>query len=288
MSLKIPSVLAIAGSDSGGGAGIQADLKTITVLGLYGSSVITAVTAQNTRGVQMSEPVSPALLAAQLNSVLSDLPPQAVKIGMLGTADAVRIIAEMLTEYPSHSGRKCPIVLDPVMLSTSGRRLLDPDGVEEMKARLFPAAALITPNLPEACALLNQTEIRDQAEMEKAAFRLSETYETAVLLKGGHLHPQQALSLPSDEAACTDILCENGRITRFSQKLLITHNNHGTGCTLSSAIACGLACGCSMEDSIQKARRYLHGALSADLDLGSGNGPLHHGWQLMSRQTGGS
>ena len=219
----IPTVLTIAGSDSGGGAGIQADLKTITALGLYGTSVITAITAQNTLGVQAVSPASPEILAAQLDSVLSDLTPQAIKIGMLGNKTAVQVVAEKLSAYPD-----IPVVLDPVLISTG---------------------------------------------IEAAATRLSRQFHTAVLLKGGHRK-----NLPN--TVC-DVLCQPDQTPLwFSSPRIENQNNHGTGCTLSSAIACGLAAGRSLEQSIRDARSYLSGALAFGLNLGNGNGPLFHGWNL--------
>ena len=266
----IPMVLTIAGSDSGGGAGIQADLKTITALGLYGTSVITAITAQTTLGVQAFSPVSPELLAAQLDSVLSDLTPQAVKIGMLGNEAAVRIVAEKLSAYPD-----IPVVLDPVLISTSGRPLAAPDSIAASQELLFPRAALLTPNLPEAEFLLQMQAhtLNDDADIEAAASQLSQHFHTAVLLKGGHRENQP-------DTVC-DVLCQPDQLAIwFSSPRIENPNNHGTGCTLSSAIACGLAAGHSLEQSIHDARSYLSGAFAYGLDLGKGNGPLFHGWNI--------
>lgn len=266
----ISTVLTIAGSDSGGGAGIQADLKTITALGLYGTSVITAITAQNTLGVQAVSPASPEILAAQLDSVLSDLTPQAIKIGMLGNKTAVQVVAEKLSAYPD-----IPVVLDPVLISTSGRPLAAPDAIAASQELLFPRATLLTPNLPEAEFLLQmQTHTLDNdAGIEAAATRLSRQFHTAVLLKGGHRE-----NLPN--TVC-DVLCQPDQTPLwFSSPRIENQNNHGTGCTLSSAIACGLAAGRSLEQSIRDARSYLSGALAFGLNLGNGNGPLFHGWNL--------
>lgn len=269
----IPIVLTIAGSDSGGGAGIQADLKTITALGLYGTSVITAITAQNTLGVQAVSPVSPELLAAQLDSVLSDLTPQAVKIGMLGNEAAVRIVAEKLSAYPD-----IPVVLDPILISTSGRPLAAPNAITASQELLFPRAALLTPNLPEAEYLLQmQTQtLNNDADIETAASQLSRQFHTAVLLKGGHRENQP-------DIVC-DVLCQPDQpAIWFSSPRIENPNNHGTGCTLSSAIACGLSAGHSLEQSIRDARTYLSGALAYGLDLGKGNGPLFHGWNIRQK-----
>ena len=266
----IPTVLTIAGSDSGGGAGIQADLKTITALGLYGTSVITAITAQNTLGVQAVSPASPEILAAQLDSVLSDLTPQAIKIGMLGNKTAVQVVAEKLSAYPD-----IPVVLDPVLISTSGRPLAAPGAIAASQELLFPRATLLTPNLPEAEFLLQmQTHtLNDDAGIEAAASRLSRQFHTAVLLKGGHRE-----NLP--DTVC-DVLCQPDQTPLwFSSPRIKNPNNHGTGCTLSSAIACGLAAGRSLEQSIRDARSYLSGALAFGLNLGNGNGPLFHGWNI--------
>lgn len=264
MNFFIPSVLTIAGSDSSGGAGIQADLKTITALGLYGSSVITNLTAQNTTGIYVTEPVSRNLLAAQLDAVLSDIPPQAVKIGMVGTSSAIEIIAEKLLNYP-----QVPVVTDPVMISTSGRRLLDENAIHSLTDRLFPIS-LITPNIPEAEELLStkRQEIHTTKDMEEAACQISQKFCTSVLLKGGHL-----------AEGADDVLYHHGFITWFPGTHINNPNTHGTGCTLSSAIACGLAKGMNFEESILTAKKYLTGALNAGLNIGKGNGPLWHGWR---------
>lgn len=266
MSICLPSVLTIAGSDSSGGAGIQADLKTITALGLYGSSVITALTAQNTTGVYLTEASSSSMLSAQLDAVFSDIPPQAVKIGMVGNSSAIEIIAEKLLYYP-----QVPVVTDPVMISTSGRRLLDKNAVHSLTDKLFPLSTLITPNIPEAKALLSTKggEIHTAKDMEDAANQLAQKFHSSILLKGGH----------RTEGA-DDVLSHNGSITWFPGTRLSNPNTHGTGCTLSSAIACGLAKGMDLEESISTAKIYLTGALNAGLNLGKGNGPLWHGWRI--------
>lgn len=264
--MRVPSVLTIAGSDSGGGAGIQADIKTITALGLYASSVITAVTAQNTLGVQMVRPVTPELLAAQLDSVFSDLMPQAVKIGMLGTKGAILTVEDRIKYYsPAH------IVLDPVMVSTSGKSLLDEQALAALSENLIPLASLVTPNIPEAEVLLGGITIQSREDMQKAALRLSGYYHVPILLKGGHL----------SSGAC-DLLCIGETIHWYSAPRIANPNSHGTGCTLSSAVACGLAEDISLEQSIARAKHYLSGALNAGLDLGNGNGPLYHAWNINS------
>lgn len=275
----VPSVLTIAGSDSGGGAGIQADLKTITALGLYASTVITAITAQNTLGVQAVSPVLPEILAAQLDSVLTDLTPQAVKIGMLGDKKAVEIVADKLHNYSD-----IPIVLDPVLISTSGRPLASEDAISASCELLFPHAALITPNLPEAEFLLRTHIKPEDSDIESAAIRLSEIFHTAVLLKGGHRITNPAYESQTCDKKInyvSDVLFKPGCSPIWFSSLRIDNpNNHGTGCTLSSAIACGLALGHSLPQSIKDARAYLSGALKYDLDLGQGNGPLFHGWNI--------
>lgn len=265
MNLLLPSVLTIAGSDSSGGAGIQADLKTITALGLYGSSVITNLTAQNTTGVYVTEPVSRNMLADQLDAVLSDITPQAVKIGMVGTSSAIEIIVGKMLNYP-----QVPVVTDPVMISTSGRRLLDESAIHALTDRLFPISALITPNIPEAEVLLSteKKEIHTKKDMEEAVCQLSKKFCTSVLLKGGHR-----------VEGADDVLFHQGLITWFSGKRINSPNTHGTGCTLSSAIACGLAKEMDLEKSILTAKEYLNGALNAGLNIGKGNGPLWHGWK---------
>ncbi|WP_394523176.1 bifunctional hydroxymethylpyrimidine kinase/phosphomethylpyrimidine kinase [Lacrimispora sp. JR3] len=270
MSLFLPSVLTIAGSDSSGGAGIQADLKTITALGLYGSSAITALTAQNTTGVYLTEAVNPKMLARQLEAVFSDIPPQAVKIGMAGNVSSIEVIADKLSCYP-----KIPVVLDPVMVSTSGGTLLQAEALKTLIERLFPLAALVTPNILETEVLLSpKKRLLSKRDMEEAASELSGKYQTAFLLKGGHC-----------ETYADDVLCHDGTLTWFPGKRIPTPNTHGTGCTLSSAIACGLAKGKTMTESIAAAKEYLNGALMAGLDLGKGSGPIWHGWQATMGET---
>lgn len=264
MSFTLPSVLTIAGSDPSGGAGIQADLKTIAALGLYGSSVITALTAQNTTRVYQVEDVSIPMLTDQLEAVLSDITPQAIKIGMAGSSASIKVITEKLSKFPM-----IPVVLDPVMVSTSGGTLFEQNGLKDLTDKLFPLAALVTPNIPEAQVLLStKRPLLSKNDMEEAAMELCKKYKTAFLLKGGH---------SSMEA--NDVLCQNGIITWFHGKRIKTSNTHGTGCTLSSAIACGLAMKKGLEESILLAKEYLTGALMAGLELGNGNGPIWHGFK---------
>lgn len=253
------TVLSIAGSDCSGGAGIQADLKTMTAFGIYGMTAVTALTAQNTMGVHKILEVPPEFLADQLECIFTDIVPDAVKIGMVCGGEMVEVIAKVLTRY---HGRN--IVLDPVMVSTSGRRLLSRDGERLLKERLFPLSTLITPNIPEAECLVGWP-VRNHKDMENAARTAGESYRTSVLLKGGHC-PDGA----------SDVLFHEGRLTWFTGRRVDNPNTHGTGCTLSSAIACGLAKGCSLEESIDQAKKYLTRALDDGLQLGHGNGPLNH------------
>lgn len=260
-----PTVLTIAGSDSSGGAGIQADLKTMTAHGVYGMSAITALTAQNTTGVTDILEVPPAFLAAQLDAVFTDIPPDAVKIGMVARADLIRVIAEKLDEY--HARR---IVLDPVMVATSGARLISADAVDALCKELVPRADLITPNIPEA-EVLAATGIQNAADMERAAAKIYADYGTAVLMKGGHA---------VDDA--NDLLVDARGARWFRGRRIATENTHGTGCTLSSAIASHLARGTDMDAAVARAKAYLSGALAAGLDLGSGHGPMAHTFDLKS------
>lgn len=255
------TVLSIAGSDPSGGAGIQADIKTIMAHGAYAMTAITALTAQNTTGVAGVMDVPPDFLKKQLDCLFTDIPPDAVKVGMVSSAELIAEIAEALVSYGAKN-----VVVDPVMVSTSGGRLLHENATEALKTLLLPRSTLITPNIPEASALLG-TEIENKAGMERAARALSDTYGCAVLLKGGH-----------SIADADDVLCANGCIRWFLGERIDTPNTHGTGCTLSSAIACHLAAGLTLEQSVWRAKRYLTGALKAGLDLGRGSGPLDHGY----------
>jgi hydroxymethylpyrimidine/phosphomethylpyrimidine kinase len=255
--------LTIAGSDSGGGAGIQADLKTFAALGVYGASAITALTAQNTLGVDAVLAVPPDFVRAQMQAVACDLGVGAIKIGMLATSGVIEAVAEGLADFPG-----VPVVLDPVMVAASGDALLDEDAVVTLRARLLPLATLITPNLAEAAALLDVSEARDARDMEQQGAELLAIGARAVLVKGGHLRSEQAV----------DLLVTADGVERFAAPRVATRNTHGTGCTLSSAIAAELAKGASLRDAVATAKAYLTEALKhADaLGIGKGRGPVHH------------
>jgi len=253
--------MTIAGSDSGGGAGIQADLKTFHQFGVHGTSVIVALTAQNTRGVRSVHPVPADMVRDQLAALAEDLPPAAVKTGMLATAPLVRQVADAIERY-----RWTRVVVDPVMVATSGDRLLDADAEKVLRTRLLPSAALVTPNLEEA-ALLTGAPVRDPASMERAGKRLLELGAAAALVKGGHL--------PGD--TMVDILVTPEGARRFEHPRVATTSTHGTGCTLSAAVTAGLALGRDLETSVGDAIAYVHRALLAAPGLGSGHGPLNHG-----------
>ncbi|MDO5095139.1 MAG: bifunctional hydroxymethylpyrimidine kinase/phosphomethylpyrimidine kinase [Peptostreptococcaceae bacterium] len=255
-------VLTIAGSDCSGGAGIQADLKTMTVHKVFGMSVITAITAQNTLGVTAIEDVSPDVIAAQMDAVFTDIFPDAVKIGMVSNIQTIEIIANKLLQYQAKN-----IVLDPLMVSTSGTRLIAEDEIAALEKKLFPIANLITPNLYEA-EILSGFSIRTVDEMKSAAQKIFEKYKVAVLIKGGHL-----------ESGKMDILF-GGQWKCFDGKLIENPNTHGTGCTLSSAIASNLALGKSLEESVASAKAYVAGAIADGLAIGSGRGPLNHMYHL--------
>lgn len=264
--MKMHTALTIAGSDSSGGAGIQADLKTMTAHGVYGMSAVTALTAQNTMGVTDILAVPPAFLAAQLDAVFADIPPDAVKIGMAADAALIHVIAEKLDEYDAKN-----VVVDPVMVATSGARLISEDAVEALVSELLPRAALITPNIPEAEVLADMA-ITDRTAMTAAAARIHERTHAAVLMKGGH---------SVDDA--NDLLVDDTGARWFEGRRIATSNTHGTGCTLSSAIASNLARGIDTDTAVAQAKAYLSGALAAGLDLGHGSGPLAHTFDLKSR-----
>ncbi|WP_114948069.1 bifunctional hydroxymethylpyrimidine kinase/phosphomethylpyrimidine kinase [Microvirga calopogonii] len=253
----------IAGSDSGGGAGIQADLKTFSALGVYGASVITALTAQNTLGVQGIHDVPPAFVKQQIDSVFSDLTVNAVKIGMLSQPAVIEVVAEGLAHYSA-----ARIVLDPVMLAASGNRLLVPQAIDTLRRILLPMALLVTPNLPEAAALLDEPPAQDEQTMCRQAERILALGPKAVLVKGGH-----GTGLES-----TDILMNQHGMQRFAAPRIGTRNTHGTGCTLSSAIAAGLAKGLSLGDAVTVAKSFISAAIGAsdELQIGRGPGPVHH------------
>ena len=257
------TALSIAGSDCSGGAGIQADLKTMTMNGVFAMSAITALTAQNTTGVRGILEVSPEFLAQQIDAVFEDIRPDAVKIGMVASSSLIETIAERLRFFKAEN-----IVVDPVMVATSGARLIAESAVETLKRELLPMADLVTPNIPEA-EILSGMEIKNEQDMEKAAQHISHTYHCAVLLKGGH---------SINDA--NDLLWADDTCRWFRGKRIQNPNTHGTGCTLSSAIAANLAKGHSMENSVQKAKDYISGALSDMLDLGQGSGPMNHGFCL--------
>lgn len=253
----------IAGSDSSGGAGIQADLKTFSALGVYGASVIAALTAQNTQGVSAIHDVPPDFIAAQIDAVFSDLAVDAVKIGMLSTPAAIEAVAQGLDRY----GQK-KIVLDPVMVAATGARLLVPEAVETLKRRLFPRARLITPNLPEAAALLDAEVATNETEMHAQADRLLALGAQAVLIKGGH----------GSGAESVDLLVTPEGVARFAARRIATENTHGSGCTLSAAIAAELAKGAALADAVGAAKEFISRAIAAAdrLAIGSGHGPVHH------------
>ena len=265
---KIKTALTIAGSDSSGGAGIQADLKTMLANGVYGMSAITALTAQNTIGVTAISEVTPEFLGQQIDAVFTDIFPDAVKTGMVSNAELIEVIAERLEFYGARN-----IVVDPVMIATSGARLVAENAVYTLKEKLLPIATLVTPNIPEA-EVLSEMEIADTSDMEKAAELIGEKYGCAVLLKGGH---------SINDA--NDLLYQNGETTWFKSIRIDNLNTHGTGCTLSSAIAANLAKGYELKSAVCFAKEYISGALAAMLDLGSGSGPIHHGFDLGSKFT---
>lgn len=260
------TVLTIAGSDSSGGAGIQADLKTITCLGAYGMSAITALTAQNTQGVILVENVSITMIEQQIDAVFTDIRPDAVKLGMISTPEIMEVICNKLKEYDAKN-----VVVDPVMVATSGSSLMENRTVSSLKDLLIPLADVITPNLSEA-EVLSGVHITSREEMVHAAQKISEYYNGAILIKGGHL---------SEEAA--DLLFVNGEECWYTGKRYSNTNTHGTGCTLSSAIATYLAKGYSMKESVRLAKDYVAGAIAANLDLGNGRGPLQHNYIITNR-----
>lgn len=256
-------VLTIAGSDSSGGAGIQADIKTMASHKVYGMSVITALTAQNTMGVYGIFEVSPEFVSQQMDAVFTDIYPEAVKIGMVSNKEVISAIADKLEEYGARN-----VVIDPVMVSTSGSRLCKDDSIETIISRLFPLAELITPNIQEA-EMLCGFEIKNKEDMSMAAVKISRAYPGCILIKGGHLPD-----------CSDDLLYRDGKFTWYKQEKVNNPNTHGTGCTLSSAIACNLAEGYDINKSILNAKAYITGALKAGLDLGKGRGPLNHCWNI--------
>ena len=257
------TALTIAGSDSSGGAGIQADIKTMTANGVFAMSAVTALTAQNTTGVAGIMEVSPEFLKQQIDCIFTDIRPDAVKIGMVSSAELITAIAEKLAQYHAEN-----IVVDPVMVATSGAKLISDDAIDTLKERLLPMASVLTPNIPEA-EVLSGMEIRTEKDMIKAAEKISENYHCAVLLKGGH---------QLNDA--NDLLYRDGSCRWFYGKRIDNPNTHGTGCTLSSAIASNLAKGFDMDTSVERAKAYISGALGAMLDLGKGSGPMNHAFDI--------
>jgi hydroxymethylpyrimidine/phosphomethylpyrimidine kinase len=262
------TALSIAGSDPSGGAGIQADIKTMTANRVYAMTAITALTAQNTSGVSGIMEVTPEFLAQQLDRIFEDIFPDAVKIGMVSSAALITTIADKLTEYKANN-----IVLDPVMVATSGARLISEDAVQALKERLIPLAKVITPNIPEAEVLADMS-ITSAEDMEKAAEKIYASYGCAVLLKGGH-HLNDA----------NDLLIGKEVNKWFNGKRIHNPNTHGTGCTLSSAIASNLAKGYELDEAVERAKRYISGALGAMLDLGKGSGPMDHAFAINNEFT---
>ena len=260
------TVLSIAGSDSCGGAGIQADLKTMTMNGVYGMTAITALTAQNTTGVRWILEADPEFLKQQIDAVFEDIYPDAVKIGMVSSSLLIRVIAERLAFYKAKN-----IVVDPVMVATSGSKLLQDDAIDTLTSCLLPMASVTTPNIPEA-EILSGIKIDSVSLMQEAAELIGRKYDCAVLLKGGH---------SINDA--NDLLYKDGNFTWFEGKRINNPNTHGTGCTLSSAIASNLAKGLKLEDAVKMAKEYISGALSAMLDLGKGSGPMMHNFDLTGK-----
>lgn len=257
------TALTIAGSDCSGGAGIQADIKTMTANGVYAMSAVTALTAQNTTGVFGILESTPAFLAMQLDCIFTDIPPEAVKTGMVSSSALIETIADKLRQYQARN-----VVVDPVMVATSGGKLLEDSAVETLKQCLLPLADLLTPNIPEA-EVLSGITILNEEDMIKAARLISDAYGCAVLCKGGH-----------NQNDANDLLYEKGDIHWFYGRRIDTKNTHGTGCTLSSAIAANLAKGMAMKPAVEKAKAYISGALAAGLMLGKGSGPMDHAFAI--------
>ena len=257
------TALTIAGSDSSGGAGIQADIKTMTMNGVFAMSAITALTAQNTTGVTGILNATPDFLEKELDAIFTDIFPDAVKIGMVSSAELITVIAEKLKAYGAKH-----VVVDPVMVATSGAKLLEDDAIDTLKEKLLPLAEVLTPNIPEA-EILAGMKIESPTDMETAARTISETYGCAVLCKGGH-----------DLNDANDLLWKDGAGRWFNGRRINNPNTHGTGCTLSSAIASNLAKGYGLDESVEKAKAYISGALAAMLDLGHGSGPMDHAFDI--------
>ncbi len=263
--MKMKTALTIAGSDCSGGAGIQADLKTMTMNGVYGMSAITALTAQNTTGVKAIQESTPEFLKQQIDVIFEDIYPDAVKIGMVSSSELIHVIVDRLKWYHAKN-----VVVDPVMVATSGSALMKDNAVQILIDELLPIAALATPNIPEA-EILSGLIIKTEEDMLRAAKRIGDSYHCSVLLKGGH-------SINDSN----DLLYANGELVWFKGKRINNPNTHGTGCTLSSAIASNLAKGFTLVESVQRAKDYISGALTAMLDLGKGSGPMKHNFDLTS------
>ena len=262
--MKMKTALSIAGSDCSGGAGIQADIKTMTMHGVYAMSVITALTAQNTTGVRAIQESTPEFLKQQIDAVFEDIYPDAVKIGMVASSELVHVIADRLKFYGARN-----VVVDPVMVASAGSSLIRQEAVRTLIKELLPLAVLVTPNIPEA-QVLSGLMIEDQEDMIAAAKRIGDSCHCAVLLKGGH-------SINDAD----DLLYADGEIRWFEGKRIDNPNTHGTGCTLSSAIASNLAKGFTLAESVKRAKNYISGALATMLDLGKGSGPINHTFLLM-------
>lgn len=259
----IKKVLTIAGSDSSGGAGIQADIKTITCHKMYAMSAITALTAQNTTGVYGVQEATPEFVGQQIDCIFNDIRPDAVKIGMVSSSKIIKVIVEKLKQYNAES-----IVVDPVMVATSGSPLLEKEAMSTLINELLPMGTVITPNIPEA-EILCGFKINNQDDMLRAAKKIATSIKGGVLIKGGHF-----------SNTADDLLYIDGKEVWYKQEKIYNENTHGTGCTLSSAIACNLADGYSIEDSIRNAKTYITGALKAGLNLGKGSGPLEHNYNI--------
>lgn len=262
------TAVTIAGSDSSGGAGIQADIKTMIANGVYAMSAVTALTAQNTTGVTAIMEVTPEFLGEELDNIFTDIYPDAVKIGMVSSSELIEKIADKLEEYKAEN-----IVVDPVMVATSGAKLISDEAIGTLKQRLLPIAGVLTPNIPEA-EVLAEMEIHTAEDMIEAAKKISDRYHCAVLCKGGH---------KLNDA--NDLLYRNGSYRWFEGKRIDNQNTHGTGCTLSSAIASNLAKGFDLDTSVERAKDYISGALAAMLNLGKGSGPMDHGFSITGKYT---
>ena len=263
--MKMKTALTIAGSDCSGGAGIQADIKTMTMNGVYAMSAITALTAQNTTGVRAIQESTPDFLKQQLDAIFEDIFPDSVKIGMVSSSELISVIADRLKYHKAKN-----IVVDPVMVATSGSALMKTDAVETLTKELLPIATLVTPNIPEA-EVLSELTIETKEDMEKAVKVIGDAHNCAVLLKGGH-----------NINDANDLLYADREYYWFEGKRIDNPNTHGTGCTLSSAIASNLAKGFALAESVQRAKEYISSALSAQLDLGQGSGPMMHNFDLTS------